>query len=61
MNITYNNGEEVRKEYNKEEFDAALNDPHVVKASVYKPGATVTMSDRKYRVGPNGNLIRIRD
>jgi hypothetical protein len=60
MNITYSNGESVIKPYDKDEFNAAINDPNVVKASVYRVGEIVTMSDRKYRVGPAGNLIRIR-
>jgi hypothetical protein len=61
MNITYSNGESVTKPYNKEEFEAAMADPEVVKASVYKVGSIVTMSDRKYRVGQAGNLVRIRE
>ena len=61
MNITYSNGESVTKPFDREEFEAALENPEVVKACVYRPGEIVTMSDRKYRVGPNGNLIRIRE
>ena len=60
MNITYNTGESITKPYDAEEFAKAVADPKVVKACIFKPGEIVKMSDRSYRVGPNGNLIRIR-
>lgn len=59
MNITYNDGTSVTKPYDEKEFAEAVSDPRVVKAMVYKPGEIVRMSDRTYRVGRNGNLIRI--
>jgi hypothetical protein len=60
MNISYNDGTNLVKPYDEKEFSEALADPRVVKASVYKVGEIVKMSDRSYRVGQSGNLIRIR-
>lgn len=61
MNITYGNGTTYTGPYDEEKFAAAAKDPEVVKACIYRPGETVTMSDRKYKVGQAGNLIRIRE
>lgn len=61
MNISYSNGSSIIEPYDENKFNEALKNPDVVKACVYRPGEIITMSDRKYRVGNAGNLIRIRD
>lgn len=61
MNISYSNGTSQIGPYDEQKFSEALKDPKVIKASVYRVGEIVTMSDRKYKVGRAGNLIRIRD
>lgn len=60
MNLAYDDGRTLTKPYDKEEFDKAVEDPHCVSATIFKPGTIVKMSDRSYRVGPNGNLIRMK-
>lgn len=61
MNITYSNGSSFIGTYVEQKFKEAIEDPTVVRASVYRPGEIIGMSDRKYKVGRAGNLIRIRD
>jgi hypothetical protein len=61
MNISYDDGTTLNGPYDEKKFNEALKDPRVVKACIYQPGAIVKMSDRSYRVGQRGNLIRIRD
>jgi hypothetical protein len=43
-----------------EQLEAAASRTDFVSAKVYQLGKIVEMSDRKYRVGHAGNLIRIK-
>jgi hypothetical protein len=61
MQVSYSNGTSITGPYDEKKFAEAIQDPNVVKACIYRPGEIVTMSDRKYKVGPNGNLIRQKD
>lgn len=61
MNITYTDGRSVIKQYDGVEFREAILDPDCVTATVFMPGKVVTMSDRKYVIGPRGNYIRVKE
>jgi len=61
MQFSYVNGATYTGPYEEDKFAEAVKDPNVVKACVYRPGEIVTMSDRKYKVGQAGNLVRIRE
>jgi hypothetical protein len=59
MNISYEDGSHSVRPYDAEELAKEAKRPDFVSAKVYQPGKIVHMSDRDYRVGPAGNLIRI--
>lgn len=60
MVSTYSTGYSTSEPYTEEKFQKQLKNPDVVKVCVYKPGETVVMSDRTYKVGNAGNLVRQR-
>ena len=59
MNVTYNDGSHHVGPFDPDKLAEEAAKPEFVSAKVYEPGKIVEMSDRKYRVGPAGNLIRI--
>lgn len=59
MNVSYNNGTHAVLEYTPEALAAESAKPEFVSAKIYEPGKIIHMSDRDYRVGSGGNLIRI--
>lgn len=61
MNISYTNRPNLVQEYDQEVLEREAQREEFISASVYVPGRIVTMSDRKYRVGKAGNLIRINN
>jgi hypothetical protein len=58
MNISYEDGTHFMGPYDAEKLEQEAAKPEFVSAKVYQPGKIVKMSDRKYRVGKAGNLIR---
>lgn len=60
MNISYEDGTSLIAPYNAEVLEEEASKPEFVSAEVYQPGKIVKMSDREYRVGRAGNLIRVR-
>ncbi len=60
MNISYEDGSHSIRPFDAEELAKEAAKPEFVSAKVYEPGKIVKMSDRSYRVGQAGNLIRIR-
>ena len=60
MQLSYDDGKKIFEPFDEQKFSQAVEDPHCVSATIYKPGSTVTMSDRTYKVGEHGNLIRVR-
>ena len=60
MNISYDNGSHLIEPYDAEKLASEAAKPEFVSAKVYQPGKIVKMSDREYRVGNAGNLIRVR-
>ena len=60
MNIGYQDGSHLIGPYDAERLAREAAKPEFVSAKVYQPGKIVHMSDRDYRVGRAGNLIRIR-
>jgi hypothetical protein len=61
MNIRYESGPPLIGPFDAEKLAQEAAKPEFVSAKVYQPGKIVQMSDRKYRVGEAGNLIRIRE
>jgi hypothetical protein len=61
MNISYESGPPLIGPFDAEKLAQEAAKPEFVSAKVYQPGKIVQMSDRKYRVGEAGNLIRIRE
>ncbi len=61
MNVSYQDGSHSIQPFDAETLAREAARPDFVSAKVYEPGKIVKMSDRSYRVGPAGNLIRIRD
>lgn len=59
MELTFNDGRKISKPYDEVEFAQADSDSNCVKTTIYKPGAIVEMSDRRYRVDSHGNLRRM--
>jgi hypothetical protein len=60
MNISYEDGSHGIFPFAPEKLAQEAAKPEFVSAKVYQPGKIVEMSDRKYRVGPSGNLIRLK-
>lgn len=60
MNISYENGSRFIGPYDPEKLAEEAAKPEFVSAKVYQPGKIVQMSDRAYRVGQAGNLIRVK-
>jgi hypothetical protein len=60
MNISYDNGSHLIEPYDAAKLACEAAKPEFVSAKVYQPGTIVKMSDREYRVGKAGNLIRVR-
>ena len=60
MNISYEDGSHSIGPYDAEKLAQEAERPDFVSAKVYKPGTIVKMSDRSYRVGRAGNLIRLQ-
>ena len=61
MNISYEDGSHSIRPYDAEELAQEAAKPEFVSAKIYQPGKIIHMSDRDYRVGPAGNLIRIQE
>ena len=59
MNISYEDGSHFIGAYDVEKLAQEAAKPEFVSAKVYQPGKIVQMSNRQYRVGQAGNLIRI--
>ena len=60
MNISYEDGSHLIREYDAEMLKAEAEKPEFVSAKVYQPGKQVTIAGTEYRVGRAGNLIRVR-
>jgi len=60
MNISYENGSHFIGPYDHEKLMEEAAKPEFLSAKIYEPGKIVQMSDRQYRVGKAGNLIRVR-
>jgi hypothetical protein len=60
MNISYEDGSHLIRPFDAEELAKEAAKHEFVSAKIYEPGKIVKMSDRSYRVGKAGNLIRIR-
>ena len=60
MNISYNDGSHLIQPFDAEKLASEAAKPEFISAKVYEPGKIVQMSDRQYRVGRAGNLIRVR-
>lgn len=58
MNISHEDGSRYIGPYDPEKLLAEASKPEFVSAKIYQPGKIVQMSDRAYRVGSAGNLIR---
>jgi hypothetical protein len=61
MNISYEDGSHSIQPFDAEKLAQEAQRDDFISAKVYQPGKIVTMSDRSYRVGRAGNLIRIRN
>ena len=60
MKVSDSNGTTYIGPYDPQKLAEEAAKPEFVSAKVYEPGKIVHMSDRDYRTGTAGNLIRIR-
>ena len=60
MNIEYTDHSHFIGPFDEKKLAEEAAKPEFLSAKVYQPGRIVEMSDRKYRVGQAGNLIRVR-
>ena len=60
MNIEYTDHSHFIGPFDEKKLAEEVAKPEFLSAKVYQPGRIVEMSDREYRVGQAGNLIRVR-